>query len=91
MARAVQPPGELAVASQDPPHAIGHGATIAAADEATGAEERIGDKIGRPIGPADDFVEKLYGGGDPRSRCHVPILSGPAATMNMSAAQRFPN
>ncbi len=91
MAHAIEPPGELAIAPQDAPHAIGYGAAIAAADEAAGAEEGVGDQIGRPLGPADDLVQKFYGGGKPRARCHVSILSGPAATMNMPAVQRFPN
>ena len=73
MARAFEPPGELAVAAQDAPDAIGHGAAIAAADEAAGAEEGVGDQIGRPLGTADDLVEKLYGGGNPRARRHVDL------------------
>ena len=88
MARALEPPDELAVAAQDAPHALGHGAAIAAADEAAGAEEGVGDEIGRPLGTADDLVEKFYGGGHPRARRHVDPLSAPAATMNKPAAQR---
>jgi hypothetical protein len=40
---------------------------------------------------ADDLVEKLYGGGDPRAGRHVDILFVPAATMNKPAAQRPPS
>ena len=88
MARALEPPEELAVAAQDAPHALGHGAAIAAADEAAGAEEGVEHEIGRPLGAADDLVEKFYGGGHPRARRHVDPLSALAATMNKPAAQR---
>ena len=88
MARALEPPEELAVAAQDAPHALGHGAAIAAADEAAGAEVGVGDEVGRPLGAADDLVEKFYGGGHPRARRHVDPLFAPAATMNKPAAQR---
>ena len=89
MARAVEPPGELAPAAQDAPDALGHGAAIAAADEAAGAEERICDAIGRPVRTADDLVQEFHGGGNPRARSHrIPFE--PAATMNRPAAQRLP-
>ena len=78
MARALEPPGELAIAAQDAPDAVGHGAAVAAADEAAGAEEGVGDQIGRPLLPADDLVEQFHGGGNPRARCHVdPLLVFP--------------
>ena len=57
MARALQPPGELAVAAQQAPDALRHGAAIAAADEAPGAEIGVGDEVGRPFGTADDLVQ----------------------------------
>ena len=71
MAGAPEPPAQLAPAAQDAPHAIGHGAAVAAADVAAGAEVGVGDEVGRPLGLADDLVEKLYGGGNPRARRHV--------------------
>ena len=57
MARALQPPGELAVAAQQAPDALRHGAAIAAADEAPGAEIGVGHEVGRPFGTADDLVQ----------------------------------
>ena len=44
VARALEPPEELAVAAQDAPDALGHGAAIAAADEAAGAEKGVGTR-----------------------------------------------
>ncbi len=87
----VEPPGELAVAAQDAPRAIGHGPAVAAADEAAGAEIGIGDEIGRPLGMADDFVEEFYGGRQPaRPVSRLFSLSKHAATMNTPDAQRPP-
>ena len=77
MTRAGQPPGELAVAAQDGPHAIGHGPTIAAADETARAEKSIGDEIGRPLRPADDFAQELYGAVYSRARCQFNLLASP--------------
>src|SRR5471032_680638 len=74
MARAVEPPLQLAVAPQDAPHAVGHGAPVAAADEAAGAEERVGDQVGRTLLPAGDLVEQFHGGGYAGARCHVEFL-----------------
>ena len=73
MARALEPPGELAVAAQDAPDAFGHGAAIAAADEAPGAEIGVGDRSAGRFGTADDLVQEFYGGSYPRARCHVDL------------------
>src|SRR5690242_6507248 len=89
MAGAVEPPPELAPAAQDAPDPLGHGAAVAAADVAAGAEERICDAIGRPVRTADDLVQEFHGGGNPCARSHrIPF--DPAATMNSPAAQRLP-
>ena len=71
MARALEPPAQLAVAAQDAPGALGHGAAVAAADEAAGAEERVGDEVGGPLAAAGDLVEQFDGGGNSGARCHV--------------------
>jgi hypothetical protein len=66
MARAIEPPGKLAVATQDTPGALGDRPPVAAADEAACPEEGIGDEVGRPLAVADDLVQEFYGGGNPR-------------------------
>src|SRR5260370_25727444 len=67
MARALEPPVELAVAAQDAPYALGHGAAIAAADEAAGAEEGGEHPIRRPLRGAVHLLAKIYCGGAPRA------------------------
>jgi hypothetical protein len=87
MARALEPPAELAIAAQDAPDAIGHGAAVAAADEAAGTEERVGDQVGRTLLSAGDLVEQFDGGGNSGARSHVVSFLSPAATMNAATAQ----